>query len=132
VPGTPLENHPAEDPLRQHRLYQASFLIRDYGFDLEDLPFNHDGRLPLSKDPKYIAAERSLSDTPIEINHAARHELLHVPGIGPRSAAAILHIRREHPFRELGDLRRVGALAERAAPYITLNGRRPPRQMAMF
>jgi predicted DNA-binding helix-hairpin-helix protein len=132
VPGTPLENHPAENPLRQHRLYQASFLIRDYGFDLEDLPFKHDGRLPLGKDPKRIAAEHSLSDTPIEINHAGRHELLRVPGIGPRSAAAILETRREYPFRELGDLRRAGALAERAAPYITLNGHRPPRQMTMF
>ncbi len=132
VPGTPLENHPAEDPLRQHRLYQASFLIRDYNFDLEDLPFEHDGRLPLCKDPKLVAAERSFSDTPIEINQAARHELLRVPGIGPRSAAAILQIRREHPFRELGDLRRAGALAERAAPYITLNGHRPPRQMTML
>jgi predicted DNA-binding helix-hairpin-helix protein len=132
VPGTPLENHPAEDPLRQHRLYQASFLIRDYDFDLEDLPFERDGRLPLGKDPKLIAAERSFSDTPVEINKAARHVLLRVPGIGPRSAAAILETRRELLFRELGDLRRAGALAERAAPYITLNGHRPPRQMTML
>ena len=132
VPGTPMENHPAENPLRQHRLYQASFLIRDYDFDLEDLPFEQDGRLPLNKDPKLVSAEHSLTDAPIEINRAARHELLRVPGIGPRSAVTILQTRREYPFRELGDLRRAGALAERAAPYITLNGHRPPRQMTML
>ena len=52
VHDTPLEETAAEDPLRQHRLYQASFLMRDYGFDLEEMPFTQDGNLPLMADPK--------------------------------------------------------------------------------
>ena len=44
IPDTPLENKPAVDPLREHRLYQASFLLRDYGFDLEELPFSNSGK----------------------------------------------------------------------------------------
>lgn len=52
MPQTPLEEQPAENPWREHRLYQASFLLRDYGFDLEDLPFTPTGRLPLEVDPK--------------------------------------------------------------------------------
>ncbi|MCJ7512646.1 MAG: hypothetical protein MUO23_06705, partial [Anaerolineales bacterium] len=52
VPDTPLENAPPESPLRQNRLYEASYLLRDYGFDLEDLPFAGEGNLPLDTDPK--------------------------------------------------------------------------------
>ena len=46
IRDTPLENKAAVDPVREHRLYQASFLLRDYGFDLEDMPFLQDGNLP--------------------------------------------------------------------------------------
>lgn len=49
VAGTPLEGHPAQEPLRQHRLYQALFLMQIYGFDVEDLPFDGAGRLPLGR-----------------------------------------------------------------------------------
>jgi predicted DNA-binding helix-hairpin-helix protein len=129
VPGTPLENRPAEDPVREHRLYQAFFLLRDYGFDLEDLSFQPDGRLPLERDPKQAYAQAALSGHPIEVNRADRTELLRVPGIGPRGADAILRARRlgTHP-RDLQDLHRLGVLGERAAPYITLDGRRPRYQ----
>jgi predicted DNA-binding helix-hairpin-helix protein len=132
VRGTPLENHTPEDPLRQHRLYQASFLMRDYGFDLEDLPFSTNGRLPLARDPKSIYAQKTLSESPIEVNLAGRLELLRVPGIGPHSAAAIMRSRHINRFRALGDLRKIGILTERAAPYITLDGRRPARQLRLF
>ena len=52
VPDTPLENQAAINPWRTHRLYQADFLLRDYGFTVEDLPFTRDGLLPLETDPK--------------------------------------------------------------------------------
>src|SRR5258706_6514805 len=52
IRDTPLENKAAVDPIREHRLYQASFLLRDYGFDLEEMPFAQDGNLPLPTDPK--------------------------------------------------------------------------------
>jgi predicted DNA-binding helix-hairpin-helix protein len=132
VPDTPLESHPPESPLRQHRLYQASFLLRDYGFDLEDLPFSADGRLPLDADPKLAYARAALRGAPVEINQAAREQLLRVPGIGPRSADEILRLRSLSPLQSLGVLRRLGVLAERAAPYITLAGRQPPQQFKLW
>jgi predicted DNA-binding helix-hairpin-helix protein len=132
VEGTPLENHPREDPLRQHRLYQASFLLRDYGFDLEDLPFTRSGHLPLDRDPKLAYAQKTLATAPIEINQADRDELLRVPGIGQRGAAVILHERRLQKLRGLSDLRKLGVIAERAAPYITMDGRRPPQQLPLI
>jgi len=57
IRDTPLENKAATDPLREHRLYQASFLLRDYGFDLEELPFADEGNLPLPTDPKQAWAQ---------------------------------------------------------------------------
>jgi predicted DNA-binding helix-hairpin-helix protein len=132
VPGTPLENHPPEDLLRQHRLYQASFLLRDYGFDLEDLSFTQQGNLPREVDPKLAYAEFNLMDAPVELNNADRNELLRIPGIGPRSASAIYLARRENKLQHLSQLHKLGILTERAAPYILLNGRRPPQQLRLF
>lgn len=132
IPGTPFENYPQEDPTRQHRLYQASFLLRDYGYDLEELPFNASGELPLHKDPKSILADHLYVESPVEINDAAREVLLRIPGIGPRSASAVLHARRKTNLSDIGQLRRLGILAERAAPYITLAGQRPARQLKLF
>ena len=75
IVDTPLENKTATDPLREHRLYQASFLLRDYGFDLEDMPFTNNGFLPLHSDPKLAWAQLNLKDQPIEINRAERRGL---------------------------------------------------------
>jgi predicted DNA-binding helix-hairpin-helix protein len=132
VYGTPLENHPAENPVREHRLYQASFLLRDYHFDLEELPFSPDGLLPISTDPKLAYAKSTLADNPIEINLASRTELLRIPGIGPRGANTILRCRRKGRMRYLSDLRKIGIIAERAAPYITLDGHRTPQQLSLW
>jgi predicted DNA-binding helix-hairpin-helix protein len=132
VQDTPLENHPPENPLREHRLYQASFLLRDYRFDLEDLPFSREGLLPTAMDPKQAYAQETLVGSPIEINQASRTELLRVPGIGPRGADAIVRYRREGRVKYLSDLHKIGVLAERAAPYITVDGHRPPQQLSMF
>jgi predicted DNA-binding helix-hairpin-helix protein len=129
---TPLENLPPESPVREHRLYQASYLLRDYGFDLEELPFDAHGRLPLDRDPKRAYAEVHLSEAPIELNRATRQELGRVPGIGPRSVEKILAARRTHHLRHTGQLRSLGIVAERAAPYILLDGKRPPLQQPML
>ncbi len=59
VLNTPLENLPPENPMREHRLYQSSFLLRDYGFDLEDMPFAASGNLPLDVDPKVAWAAQN-------------------------------------------------------------------------
>lgn len=132
VPDTPLENHLPEDPLREHRLYQASFLMRDYGFELEDMPFAQSGRLPLDRDPKQAWAEVNLAEARVEIQRAELAELLRVPGIGPKGAAAIVTARRQARLRDITDLRRLGVLADRAAPYILIGGRAPARQLSLF
>jgi predicted DNA-binding helix-hairpin-helix protein len=130
--GTPFENLPPENPLREYRLYQASYLLRDYGFDLEDLQFDQSGNLSLERDPKLSFAEHVLSRTPVEINAAAPEELIRVPGIGIRTARKIMLLRSERKIYELGQLRRMGVITERAAPYITINGKAQAQQRALF
>jgi predicted DNA-binding helix-hairpin-helix protein len=132
VAGTPLENQPPINPWRQNRLYQASFLIRDYAFDLEDMPFNGAGELPLDVDPKLAWARIHLGETPIEINRADLHELLRIPGIGPQGARAILSARRTHKIRSISDLKALGIRTSRAVPFILLDGYQPARQMVLF
>jgi predicted DNA-binding helix-hairpin-helix protein len=132
ISDTPMENKPAVDPLREHRLYQASFLLRDYGFDLEEMPFASDGNLPLPTDPKLAWAQQNLREKPVEINKALRQELLRIPGIGPKSVDEILRARRTQKFRDLTALRKLGIIVARAAPFLLLDGRRPETQMALF
>jgi predicted DNA-binding helix-hairpin-helix protein len=132
VSDTPMEQHPSENPWREHRLYQAALLLRDYGFTLVDLPFTTNSRLPLDVDPKLGWAQIHLHAAPVEVHHADRHELLRVPGIGPKGADAILRARRHGTLRDLGDLRRLGVLANRAAPFILLNGKFPAQQLPLF
>src|SRR3989454_12075664 len=105
---TPFENVPATDPLREHRLYQASFLLRDYGWKVEDLPFLSDGNMELALDPKRAWAERYLREAPLEIMTARRDQLLRIPGIGPVSANAILKARRQGNLTSLTDLQKLG------------------------
>jgi len=132
IHDTPLENKAAVDPLREHRLYQASFLLRDYGFDLEEMPFTADENLPLYTDPKLAWAQMNLAERPLEINRAEKSQLLRVPGIGLKGADAILSARRMGKLKDLTSLRKLGIIVARAAPFLLLNGRRPETQMAMF
>ena len=133
VTQTPFENLPATDPLREHRLYQASFLLRDYGWSVEDLPFLSDGNMLLDMDPKRAWAERYLREAPIEIMKASRRQLLRVPGIGPVGADAILKARHQGKLTEVIDLQKLGIRApHQASPYILLDGRRPSTQLRLF
>src|SRR5215213_7793573 len=132
ISDTPLENKAAVDPLREHRLYQASFLLRDYGFDLEDMPFVQGGNLPLATDPKLAWAQQNLQGKPLEINKAERRELLRIPGIGPKGAESILRARRAGKLRDLAALKKLGIVTTRVAPFILLDGRRAESQMVMF
>ena len=133
VEQTPFENLTPTDPLREHRLYQASFLLRDYGWGVEDLSFLEDGNLRVDIDPKRAWAERHLRSNPIEIMKASRGQLLRVPGIGPVGADAILRARRQGRLTELSHLRKLNIRApEQAAPYILLDGYKPAIQMRFF
>ena len=132
VADTPLEGHPPTPPLREHRLYQSDWLLRQYDFTFEDLIFDEAGNLPCEADPKMMWAQVHPERFPIEINQANRKELLRVPGLGPRSVARILRLRRQGTFRTLTDLKRIGAVASRAAPFILLEGKRPSYQMSLW
>ena len=132
IVDTPLENKTATNPLREHRLYQASFLLRDYGFDLEDMPFTDNGFLPLHSDPKLAWAQLNLKEKPIEINRAERGDLIRIPGIGPKGAEAILHARRTNKLNDLSALRKLGIVVERSSPFILLNGKRAANQLSLF
>lgn len=132
ITDTPLENKAPTDPLRERRLYQASFLLRDYGFELEELPFVDQGFLPLATDPKLAWARQHLLDHPVELNHAELRELLRIPGIGPRAGAAILQARRTGKLRDVSSLRKLGIAADQAMPFILLDGRKPARQASLF
>jgi predicted DNA-binding helix-hairpin-helix protein len=130
---TPFENLPATDPLREHRLYQASFLLRDYGWKVEDLPFLPDGNMELALDPKRAWAEQHLRESPIEIMTASRQQLLRIPGIGPLGADAILKARGKGKLTTLIDLQKLGIRTpEQASPYILLSGQRPLTQLHLF
>ena len=130
---TPFENLPGTDPLREHRLYQASFLLRDYGWSIEDLLFLEDGNLRIDIDPKRAWAERNLREAPIDVMKATRRQLLRVPGIGPVGAESIIRARRHGDLTDLAHLRKLHIHApEQAAPYILLAGRRPMIQMSLF
>jgi predicted DNA-binding helix-hairpin-helix protein len=132
IPDTPLEDRPPIELRREHRLYQASFLLRDYGFDVEELPFTQVGNLPLDMDPKMAWAEAHLQEDPIEINTADRTLLLRIPGIGPKSADRILSARRQGTLNDLSHLRKLGISVKRAAPFVLLGGRQPPRQLSLW
>ncbi|MCB0062317.1 MAG: radical SAM protein [Caldilineaceae bacterium] len=132
ISQTPFETLPSTPALRQHRLYQASFLLRDYGWLLEDLPFQQDTNLRTDVDPKQAWADEHLRHAPLEVNRATREELLRIPGIGPKGVEAILRARPRGHLTELSQLRRVGIRdVKRAAPYVLLNGRAPEQQLSL-
>jgi len=129
---TPFENLPPVSPVRELHLYQASFLIRDYGFSLEELPFTPDGSLPEKIDPKTAWAEENLNEKPVEINLATPEELVRIPGIGPKGALAILAARKKGGISNLEALRKIGVNPTRPARYILLNGRQPDYQLGLW
>lgn len=132
IPNTPLENRPPTPVIREHRLYQASFLLRDYGFGLEELPFEMGGGLPTHIDPKLAWAQKYLSENPVEVNQVERHTLIRIPGIGPKGVETILKERRKGKIRDLASLKKMGVVAERAAPFLLFDGRRTSYQPYLF
>jgi predicted DNA-binding helix-hairpin-helix protein len=132
IVDTPLENVPAGSPAREHRLYEASFLLRDYGFSLEEMPFNQKGHLPLDIDPKFAWAKQNLIGHPIEINCGEESELLRVPGIGPKSVKSILLARLKNKIHHIDELKTFGVNINRAAQFILINGNTPAFQMSFL
>lgn len=132
VPGTPLDGQEPTPVWREHRLYQADWLLRFYGFVFDDLIFDANGNLPRQADPKMLYARAHPELFPVEVNRASREELLRVPGMGPRSVDRILRWRHQGALQDMADLKKAGAVAKRAAPYVLLDGKRPPHQLALW
>jgi predicted DNA-binding helix-hairpin-helix protein len=123
APGTPLEGFSATSPRRQQRLYQSDWLLSEYGFGFEELPFTEEGDLPQGIDPKVAWALQHLDRFPVELNKAAPEELLRVPGLGPVSVERIINLRPHASFKTLESLKKTGAAVKRAQDFITLDGR---------
>lgn len=108
--------------LREHRLYQADWLIRFYGFRADELLKNENDNFDLNLDPKTYWALSNLHDFPVEINKASYEKLLRIPGIGVTSAKKILKIRRVHNLT-FEDLKKLRVTIKRAKYFITCNGK---------
>lgn len=122
IPDTPLEGLPPTPPVREHRLYQADFLLRDYAFELSEIMFDEAGDLAHEEDPKTAAARAHPERFPVEVNAASREELLRVPGIGPIIAERILKVRREKSITGPRALTLLGARGQNARDFLTFNG----------
>ncbi|MBP0981023.1 MAG: putative DNA modification/repair radical SAM protein [Oscillospiraceae bacterium] len=108
--------------LREHRLYQADWLLRLYGFEANEiLDENHQTLNPLI-DPKCNWAINHMELFPVEVNTAPREMLLRVPGMGVNSVIKILRARREGRL-DFEGLRRIGVVLKRARYFITCSGR---------
>jgi len=119
---------PMAPPLaREHRLYQADWLTRFYGFEVNEIAeAAPGGMLDLDVDPKLAWALKNRHAFPVDVNRASREMLLRVPGLGTRAVAAILKTRRHRRLRS-EDLARRTPTAKRALPFVTLEGWAPSR-----
>jgi len=108
--------------LREHRLYQADWLLRFYGFHAEELLSPQKPNFNVLLDPKCDWALRHLEHFPVEINTAAFETLLRVPGIGTKSAMRIVNARR-YSHLDFPHLKKIGVVLKRAHYFITCLGK---------
>lgn len=108
--------------LREHRLYQADWLLRFYGFGASELLSEEKPNFNILLDPKADWALRHLELFPVEINRADYQILLRVPGVGVKSAQRIVRARRNGALR-FEDLKKIGVVLKRALYFITCSGK---------
>ncbi len=133
---------------REHRLYQADWLLRFYDFQLDEITsVTTEGNLDLEIDPKLAWALVHREIFPLDVNRASREMLLRVPGFGVKTVSRILTTRR-HRLLRYEDLQRMGASMKKAKTFITAGGwspgslidsvnlrakfTPPPEQLALF
>ena len=110
--------------LREHRLYQADWLLRYYQFSAAEILNEGEPNFDPYLDPKCNWALRHPEFFPVEVNTATKAQLLRVPGIGPKSVQRILAARRQQHLG-LEELKRIGVVLKRARYFITCNGKAP-------
>lgn len=127
VPDPRLPAVTAKPPLlREHRLYQADWLLRYYQFSAAEILNEEEPNFDPYLDPKCNWALRHLEFFPVEVNTATKAQLLRVPGIGPKSVQRILAARRQQ-YLGMDELKRIGVVLKRARYFITCNGKAPVR-----
>lgn len=108
--------------LREHRLYQADWLLRFYGFQADELLSEQRPDFNEQLDPKCDWALRHLEQFPVEINTAPYDVILRIPGVGPKSAMRIVQARRSGTL-DFSHLKRIGVVLKRAHYFITCSGK---------
>jgi len=110
--------------VREHRLYQADWLMRFYGFGHDEIVAGDDGLLRLDIDPKLAWALAHADRFPLDLNTAPREMLLRVPGLGVGSVDKLLQARRVRRLRA-EDLRQLKLPARKVLPFVVVDGHRP-------
>ena len=110
--------------MREHRLYQADWLLRFYGFEKDEIVTENSGMLSLAVDPKLAWALAHRERFPVDLNLAPKEMLLRVPGLGARSVQRLLAARRVRRLRA-EDLKRLGAPIAKVLPFVQLTDHRP-------
>ncbi|EMI52252.1 radical sam domain-containing protein [Rhodopirellula sallentina SM41] len=110
---------PGQSPplIREHRLYQADWLMRFYGFQADEIVAEKDRNLSLDIDPKLAWALANRHFFPVDVNRASYEELLRIPGVGVRSVKRILSIRKHRNLRA-ADLRKLRVAWNRTKAFV--------------
>lgn len=107
--------------LREHRLYQADWLLRFYRFSADEILSEDKPNFNLYLDPKANWAVQNYDQFPIDVQTATYEQLLRIPGIGPKSALTILKARKYYQLH-LSDLKKLGVVIKRAQYFVSCNG----------
>jgi len=121
VKGTDFENKSPGSIHRQNRLYNVDFLLRGYNFQTKEFKEILDDDMLPRQDPKIALAMQNI-DSPVDINEADYNQLIRIPGIGPKTAARIIH--QKEKITSYSQLNKLGGWIERAKPFINVNGHR--------
>jgi len=125
IPDASAALPPSKAPLlREHRLYQADWLMRFYEFQASELALGPDGNMDLSMDPKLAWALQHRDQFPIDVNRASREQLLRVPGMGVKSIDRLLKARRHRRLR-MDDLARLRLPLSKVAPFVVAADHQP-------
>ncbi|WP_166830349.1 putative DNA modification/repair radical SAM protein [Thalassoroseus pseudoceratinae] len=110
--------------MREHRLYQADWLMRFYGFNVDEIVDDAQPDLSLEHDPKMAWALRHREFFPVDLNTAPREAILRVPGIGTRNVTRILKMRRWKRIR-IEDLKKLRVVMKKTSPFVLADGHNP-------
>ncbi|MEM8874150.1 MAG: putative DNA modification/repair radical SAM protein [Planctomycetota bacterium] len=117
----PLQKPPL---VREHRLYQSDWLLRFYGFRVDEITTKSEPNLPLEIDPKLAWALRNRAYFPVNLNTASPQRMLRVPGLGKRTVGRILKMRRWQPVRS-DDLQKLRVSLKKVLPWVVVADRNP-------